>query len=67
MGIVLPIVIFFLLRLTTISQLLTIAASTFLTWGVTDFFSSILERPRLTGRSPGKAIRQDWDRRQGEE
>jgi hypothetical protein len=66
MGIALPLTIFYLLGLQTLSQLFTIAASTFLTWGVTDFLACILDRPRLQGRSPGHAIREDWERRQNE-
>jgi len=66
MGIALPVVLFLLLGLQTWQQFLTIAASTFLTWGVADLFASILERPRLKDRSPGHAFREDWERRQGE-
>jgi hypothetical protein len=63
MGVLLPVALFFLLGLQTISQLLTIAASTFLTWGVADLLANILERPRLQGRTPGRAIREDIQRR----
>jgi len=63
MGVVLPIGLFLLLGLQTPSQLLTIAASTFLVWGVVDLLASILEKPRLSNRTPGGAIREDWDRR----
>jgi len=63
MGIILPITIFLLLGLTTASQLLTIAASTFLAWGVGDLLATILEKPRLKGRTPQGAFREDWDRR----
>jgi hypothetical protein len=63
MGIILPIVIFLLLDLTTASQLLTIAASTFLAWGVGDLLATILEKPRLKGRTPQGAFREDWERR----
>jgi len=66
MGIALPVVLFLLLGLQTWQQFFTIAASTFLTWGVADLFASILERPRLKDRSPGHAFREDWERRQGE-
>ena len=66
MGVAVPATLFFLLRLHTISQFLTVAAVTFLTWGVADLLASILEKPRLKGRSPGDAIRQDWDRRSKE-
>lgn len=66
MGIAIPITLFLLLELHSISALLTIAAVTFLSWGVADLLSTILERPRLQGRSPGKAIKEDWDRRSKE-
>jgi hypothetical protein len=49
MGILLPVAIFFLLGLSTLNQFLTIAASTFLTWGAADLLSSLLERPRRNG------------------
>jgi len=64
MGALLPLTLFLLLGLHTIPQFLTIAASTLITWGVADFLSSILERPRLQNRSPGDAFRQDWEQRQ---
>ena len=57
MGIILPTVIFLLLGLHTASQFLTIAASTFLAWGVGDLLAMILEKPRLKGRTAGAALR----------
>lgn len=66
MGILVPITLFLLLRLNTPAQLFTIAATTFLTWGVADFLASVLERPRLKDRSPGKALKEDWERRSKE-
>lgn len=66
MGVAVPATLFFLLRLTTASQFFTVAATTFLTWGVADLFAAILERPRLSGRSPAQAIREDWERRSKE-
>ena len=66
MGIAIPITIFFLLGLHTPSQLFTIAAATFVSWGICDVLSTILERPRLQDRSPGKAIKEDWERRASE-
>jgi hypothetical protein len=66
MGIALPLTLFYLLALQTFGQLFAIAACTFLTWGVTDFLANILERPRLQNRTPGGAIREDWERRQKE-
>ena len=63
MAIGVPITLFMLLRLTTFSQLFSIAAVTFASWGVADLLASILERPRLKGRSPGAALREDLERR----
>ena len=66
MGIAVPVALFLLLGLHEVSELLTIAASTFLTWGAADLLATILERPRLRDRSPGKALREDWERRSRE-
>ena len=63
MGIAVPLAILFLLGLSTVTQFFTVAATTFLSWGVADLFATILEKPRLKGRSPGAAIREDWKRR----
>lgn len=63
MGIALPLILFFLLGMTTFAQLFTIAASTLLTWGVGDLLASILERPRLKDRAPQRALREELDRR----
>jgi len=63
MAIAVPLTLFLLLDLHTPSQLLTIAATTFLSWGVADLFAKILEKPRLKDRSPGKAFKEDWERR----
>ena len=66
MGVVVPVALFFLLGLETPSQLFTLAASTFFSWGVADVLSSLLERPRLEHRSPQDALREDWERRSSE-
>ena len=66
MGIAIPVTLFLLLGLHAWSQLFTIAAATFLSWGVADLLATILEKPRLQGRSPGKAFKEDWERRAGE-
>jgi len=66
MGIALPLILFYLLDLQTFSQLFTISAVSFLGWGVSDFLATILGRPRLQNRSPGGALREDWERRQKE-
>lgn len=63
MGIAVPVTLFLLLHLHSLPELLTIAAVTFLSWGFGDLLASILERPRLKDRSPGHAIREDWERR----
>lgn len=67
MGIITPGVIFLLLGLSTVSQFFTIAACTFLAWGVGDLLATILEQPRLKGRTPTAALREDWERRSGED
>ena len=66
MGIAIPVTLFFLLGLHSLSQLFTIAATTFCAWGVCDLLATILERPRLKDRSPGGAIKADWERRSKE-
>ena len=66
MGIAVPITLFFLLGLSTINQLLSIAAVTFLSWCVADFFATILSKPRLRDRSPHGAFKEDWERRSKE-
>jgi hypothetical protein len=66
MGILVPVTLFFLLGLHTFSQFFTVAACTLLPWGVADLLAGILERPRLSDRSPTRALREDWDRRKGE-
>ena len=66
MGIAIPIALFLLLNLHSLPQLFTIAATTFVAWGVADLLSTILEKPRLRDRSPGKAFREDWERRSKE-
>ena len=66
MGIAIPITLFLLLGLHSSSQLFTIAASTFLAWGVADILATILERPRLQDRTPGRAFKEDWERRSKE-
>lgn len=63
MGIAVPVIIFLLLDRQTPGEFFTIAASTFLSWGVADFLATILEKPRLRGRSPAQALREDWERR----
>ena len=66
MGIAVPLMIFFLLGLDRPSQLLTIAVTTFLSWGVADFLAIVLSKPRLKNRSPGQAFREGWERRSKE-
>jgi len=66
MAIAVPLTLSLLLGLHVFSQLFTIAAVTFVAWGVADLLASILERPRLKGRSPGAALREDLERRSKE-
>jgi hypothetical protein len=66
MGIAVPLMIFFLLGLDRPSQLFTIAATTFLSWGVADFLAIVLSKPRLKDRTAGQALRDDWERRSKE-
>lgn len=63
MGVAVPLTLFYLLSLETVSQFLTIAACTFLSWGVADLFARILEKPRLKGRSARGAIDEEFERR----
>lgn len=67
MGIAVPITLFLLLDLHSLTQLFTIAAVTFVAWGVSDLLATILSKPRLQGRSPGKAFKEDWERRASDE
>jgi len=67
MGVAVPLTLCFLLDLRRPSQVLTVAATTFLTWGVADLLASILEKPRLEDRTPGKALREDLERRKADD
>ncbi|MGA7617402.1 MAG: hypothetical protein WBX15_19730 [Thermoanaerobaculia bacterium] len=66
MGIAVPIALFYLLALHTLSELFTLAATTFLGWGVAELAGTILSRTRLADRSPSGALRQ-WEVQQDEE
>jgi hypothetical protein len=66
MGIAVPITLFFLLDLHTLGSFFTLFAVIVLAWGVADLLTTILEKPRLQNRSPGRAIREDWERRSKE-
>jgi hypothetical protein len=61
MGVAVPLLLFFLLGLQSVSQLLTISAVTFFSWGVADLVTEILVRPRLRDRHPRGAL-QDWEK-----
>ena len=63
MGVAVPVTLFFLLRLQTLNQFLTIAAVTFATWGIADLLAKILEKPRLKDRSARKAVQEEFERR----
>lgn len=56
MGIAVPLALFLLLGLHSLAQLFTIAVVTFVSWGVSDLLATILAKPRLQGKSPGKAL-----------
>ncbi|HEX9164053.1 MAG TPA: hypothetical protein VF980_20285 [Thermoanaerobaculia bacterium] len=66
MGVIVPVTLFLLLDLQNPMQLFTLAATTFLAWGVGDLLATILEKPRLRDRSPGHALREDLERRSSE-
>ena len=66
MGVAVPATLFFLLGLSTVSEFLTIAATTFLSWGVSDLLASIMEKPRLRNRSARGVIGEEFDRRSKE-
>jgi hypothetical protein len=57
MGIAVPAILFFFLELGTVGELFTVAATCFLSWGIADLAASILEKPRLENRTPGRALR----------
>jgi hypothetical protein len=63
MGALLPATLFFLLHLKTLPQLFTVAAATFMSWGVAEVLAGILEKPRLKGRTATAAWREDIERR----
>ncbi len=63
MGVAVPATLFFLLRLHTVPEFFTIAATTFLSWGMADLLANILQKPRLRDRTPVKALGEEWDRR----
>jgi hypothetical protein len=66
MGFAVPMTLFFLLGLHSPAQFFTLAATSFCAWGIADVLATILERPRLENRSPGQAMREDWERRSKE-
>lgn len=57
MGVVVPAILFFALRLERLSQLFVVSTTCFLAWGIADLTADILSRPRLEDRSPGRALR----------
>ncbi|HEX7809773.1 MAG TPA: hypothetical protein VF608_13645 [Thermoanaerobaculia bacterium] len=66
MGVAVPVTLFLLLDLHSIGDFVALAAVTFFSWGVADLLGTILEKPRLKDRSPGKALKEDWERRSKE-
>jgi len=57
MGVVGPLVLFYLLGLQDFSDLVVLSATCFSLWGLADLVGSILSRPRLENRSPGDALK----------
>jgi hypothetical protein len=65
MGALVPAVLFFLLDLDSFPEYFAIAATCIVAWGVADLTASILTRPRLDDRSPGRALR-EWEKSKSE-
>jgi len=65
MGVLVPVTIFFFLELESLTNLAGLSVILFLAWGITDFMATVISRPRLRDRSPGKAIA-EWDRTRSE-
>lgn len=65
MGLVVPMILFFLLQLDSLKLLFGMSAVLFFGWAVTDFMTTLLSRPRLSDRSPTDAIR-EWDRQRSD-
>jgi len=61
MGLVLPLVLFRLLHLSSMKDLAIIAVTLFFGWAIVDVLASILSRPRLKDRHAADAL-QEWDR-----
>lgn len=61
MGVVLPLVLFRLLHLSSTGDLAIIAVTLFFGWAIVDVLASILARPRLTDRHAADAL-QEWER-----
>jgi hypothetical protein len=65
MGVLLPLVLFRLLHLSTGKDLAIIAVALFFGWAIVDVLASILSRPRLIDRNATDALR-EWDRQRGD-
>ncbi len=63
MGAIVPMTLFYLLPLASLSQLFTLSVVCFFAWCIADFSASVLSRPRLHNRSPQSALR-DWEEQQ---
>lgn len=63
MGVAVPATLFFLLHLRTVPEFFTIAATTFLSWGLADLVANILQKPRLRDRTAVRAFGEEWERR----
>ena len=65
MGVLIPLVLFRLLHLSTGKDLAIIAVTLFFGWAIVDVLASILARPRLRHRHPADVL-QEWDRQRGD-
>ncbi len=65
MGVLLPLILFRLLHLSSGKDLVIIAVTLFFGWAILDVLASILSRPRLTDRRAADALR-EWDRQRGD-
>lgn len=57
MGLVVPVLLFYLLDLHSLTDLFIVSATCFFSWGVADLVGEILSRPRLKDRSPSDALK----------
>lgn len=61
MGVIVPVLLFFLLGLSRPIELFTLSATCFIGWGAADLIATILSRRRLDDRTARDALEQ-WER-----